>query len=210
MNDVLPHILADVADYYSQRIEEHGTNSKGVDWNRAEEQNLRFELLMQITKDFKEYSINDLGCGYGALYESIDSDTRLKKYIGIDISKSMINEAQQKFGINDARSSFITGDKPKEKADFTIASGLFNVKLNHSEKDWKSYVFQVLDIMNEFSQFGFAFNALTHYSDEDRKEERLHYANPCELFDICKMRYSRNIALLHDYNLYEFTILVRK
>ena len=38
----------------------------------------------------------------------------------------------------------------------------------------------------------------------------LYYADPCELFDRCKRRYSRNVALLHDYDLYEFTILVRK
>jgi hypothetical protein len=30
------------------------------------------------------------------------------------------------------------------------------------------------------------------------------------LFDLCKRRYSRNVALLHDYEIYEFTILVRK
>ena len=38
----------------------------------------------------------------------------------------------------------------------------------------------------------------------------LYYADPGRLFDLCKRRYSRNIALLHDYGLYEFTILVRK
>jgi len=30
------------------------------------------------------------------------------------------------------------------------------------------------------------------------------------LFDYCKRTYSRDVALLHDYGLYEFTILVRK
>jgi hypothetical protein len=30
------------------------------------------------------------------------------------------------------------------------------------------------------------------------------------IFDICKRKFSRNVALLHDYGLYEFTILVRK
>jgi hypothetical protein len=27
---------------------------------------------------------------------------------------------------------------------------------------------------------------------------------------LCKRRFSRNVALLHDYDLYEFTVLVRK
>jgi hypothetical protein len=38
----------------------------------------------------------------------------------------------------------------------------------------------------------------------------LYYADPCALFDLCKRRYSKHVALLHDYGLYEFTILVRK
>ena len=38
----------------------------------------------------------------------------------------------------------------------------------------------------------------------------LYYADPCRLFDLCKRRYAKNVALLHDYGLYEFTILVRK
>ena len=37
----------------------------------------------------------------------------------------------------------------------------------------------------------------------------LFYADPCWLFDQCKRRHSRDVALLHDYGLYEFTILVR-
>ena len=38
----------------------------------------------------------------------------------------------------------------------------------------------------------------------------LYYADPCALFDHCKTKYSRNVALLHDYGLYEFTLIVRK
>jgi hypothetical protein len=38
----------------------------------------------------------------------------------------------------------------------------------------------------------------------------LYYADPAQVFDYCKRRFSPNVALLHDYGLYEFTILVRK
>jgi hypothetical protein len=38
----------------------------------------------------------------------------------------------------------------------------------------------------------------------------LFYADPCVYFDLCKRRYSRQVALLHDYGLYEFTLIVRK
>jgi hypothetical protein len=57
---------------------------------------------------------------------------------------------------------------------------------------------------------GFAFNALTLYSDVEKRRPDLHYADPLELFDHCKRTYSRFVTLLHDYPLYEFTILVRR
>jgi hypothetical protein len=57
---------------------------------------------------------------------------------------------------------------------------------------------------------GFAFNMLTSYSDADRMRSDLHYGDPCRFFDYCKRTYSKQVALLHDYGLYEFTVLVRK
>ena len=38
----------------------------------------------------------------------------------------------------------------------------------------------------------------------------LFYGDPTFFFDHCKRKYSRNVALLHDYDLYEFTIIVRR
>ncbi len=64
--------------------------------------------------------------------------------------------------------------------------------------------------MNRFSRKGFAFNCLTSYSDKERMREDLYYSDPCFLFDYCKRHFSKNVALLHDYGLYEFTVLVRK
>jgi hypothetical protein len=64
--------------------------------------------------------------------------------------------------------------------------------------------------MNSLSRAGFAFNALTKYSDAEFMRPDLYYADPLFLFDHCKCRYSKFVALLHDYPLYEFTILVRK
>ena len=62
----------------------------------------------------------------------------------------------------------------------------------------------------KLSRTGFAFNALSLYSDPDRRRPDLYYADPLYWFDHCKRRYCRFVALLHDYPLYEFTILVRK
>jgi hypothetical protein len=63
--------------------------------------------------------------------------------------------------------------------------------------------------MAQLSRRGIAFNMLTSYSDPERITPRLHYADPCEMFDWCKRELSRHVALLHDYGLWEFTMIVR-
>ena len=84
------------------------------------------------------------------------------------------------------------------------------MKLKTPVETWASYAHDVIAELDRCSTRGFAFNALTSWSDPDRMIEELWYPNPAELFDHCKRSFSRHVALLHDYGLWEFTILVRK
>ena len=38
-------------------------------------------------------------------------------------------------------------------------------------------------------------------------KDYLYYANPEEIIAYCKSNFSKDVALMHDYGLYEFTIL---
>jgi hypothetical protein len=93
--------------------------------------------------------------------------------------------------------------------DYTVASGVFNVKLDATVAAWSAYVNQELDAIAAMSVRGFAFNMLTGYSDPDRKRDDLFYPEPEAMFRYCMNRFSRSVALSHDYPLYEFTVLVR-
>jgi hypothetical protein len=66
-----------------------------------------------------------------------------------------------------------------------------------------------IDDLALLSRRGFAFNALTSYSDADKQRADLYYADPRQVLDHCLRRWPRRVALLHDYGLYEFTIRVR-
>ena len=94
--------------------------------------------------------------------------------------------------------------------DYTIASGVFNMNLETTDEEWKNYVINTIGTMNKLSKKGFSFNMLTSYSDKEFMRDDLYYADPLFFFDYCKKNFSKNIALLHDYQLYDFTIVVRK
>lgn len=201
--------LEEIAAYYSAKLLEYGETARGVDWNSKESQLVRFEQLSRIINHTNYFSLNDLGCGYGALLDYLDAVHKDFSYTGYDISREMVDTARVRHSRNHS-ADFAIAAEPLKEADYGIASGIFNVRLDSIESEWINNISKTLDALDRTSRFGFAFNALTAYSDPDKKRDYLYYADPCYFFDFCKRRYSGSIALLHDYGLYEFTILVRK
>jgi SAM-dependent methyltransferase len=202
-------VLTDVSSYYTSKLQQHGTTPRGVDWNGAESQQLRFAQLSRIVAEDGRFSINDLGCGYGALLDYLETRFTSFTYVGCDVCAAMIAAARSRHRTN-PNARYHETSTPPEVADYGVASGIFNVRLGHGDAVWRDYVKATLAVLDRTSRRGFAFNCLTTYSDPDKARADLFYADPCEMFDYCKRSFSRNVALLHDYGLYEFTILVRK
>lgn len=202
-------LIGPVVDYYEDKLAQFGETARGVDWNSDESQMLRFEQLSRIFDVRNSFSVNDLGCGWGAYFEYLTAHHRNFNYVGIDVAEAMVHAARRRFA-GEARARFDHGSVPSGLQDYTVASGIFNVRFDCSDVQWFEHLCATLDVLDRASRLGFAFNCLTAYADADKLRPDLYYADPCALFDLCKRRYSRHVALLHDYGLYEFTILVRK
>ena len=201
-------ILASVGEYYTQKVRTHGPTPKGVDWNSPESQALRFEQILKVCDVDASFSINDYGCGYGALLDYMVEREYTFQYRGFDVSDQMITEAE-KLHKGSSNCDFFRDESYLTVADYTVASGVFNAKLLATDDDWQRYLLRTLEKIAQLSSRGFAFNVLTKYSDRDRMRPDLYYADPVFLFDYCKKGFSRFVSLLHDYPLYEFTIIVR-
>ena len=200
-----------VISYFSSLIEQYGSQAAGVGWNGDASQILRFEQLVKIITQGPEetFSITDLGCGYGALLPFLRGRFRSFAYVGCDISSGMIEAAKKEHHL-ETDAEFCVSATPVRETDYVVASGIFNVKGEFDPGTWETYIKKTLDTMHAYATKGFSFNILTKYSDADKMRDDLYYADPCELFDICKRKYSRNVSILHDYDLYDFTVLVRK
>lgn len=208
--DKQSELLSEVANYYAEKLAKHGETPHGVDWNGEEGQVNRFEQLCKVIDPrATSFSLNDLGCGYGALLNYLQKKHANFTYYGIDVSQEMICAAEKRFP-NIKGTQFVASAAPSQIADYGVASGIFNVRLGRTDAEWFAYLQSTLETLSRTSRFGFAFNCLTSYSDEDKKRGYLYYADPCQLFDLCKRKFSRQVALLHDYGLYEFTIIVKQ
>jgi hypothetical protein len=202
-------LIGDVRRYYTAKVTEHGATPRGVDWNSADGQHRRFERLLQVLDPSPvSPSINDYGCGYGGLIDALSSRLSDFSYSGYDVSESMLTAAR---GLhpegNDRR--FVSDRSELTPADYTIASGILNVRLETAVDVWEDYVLRTIDDLIAVSRIGVAFNALTSHSDLSHMRSDLYYADPAQLLDYCLRNFSRNVILDHDYELYEFTVIVR-
>ena len=196
-------------EYYDAKLREHGATPAGADWNSQASQELRFQQLEYLWHGQPDASLLDYGCGYGALGNYIRTRGHRGAYIGFDVSPSMVDAARTHL-VSLAECSATTRLDEVPPVDFAIASGVLNVKQGASDEAWLAYVYEVIEELAARGTRGFAFNALTRYSDVEKRRADLYYADPLELFERCKRQYSRFVTLLHDYPLYEFTMIVRR
>ena len=198
-------------DYFTEKLETFGATAKGVDYNGEQARQTRFAELVKIINPSTPFSIIDYGCGYGAMYEYLNEKGWDFDYYGVDLIEKMVTAGREKYaGFSNAH--FTIDEQELPVADYLVAAGIFNIKLESPYDEWQNFICETLPRMNALCSKGFSFNMLTKYSDADRMAERpdLFYGDPLFFFDFCKRNFSRNVALLHDYGLYDFTILVRK
>ena len=201
-----------IIDFYTKHLGDFGNSAKGVGWKNDEAQLERFAQLVKVIGVPEHFSINDLGCGTGRLVDYLTQHAyRSFTYHGYDILDDMVQTARTNFKDNSSVSlAKIESPENMREADYTVASGIFNVKYEVADDTWLKHVLHTLEVMNAKSVKGLAFNVLTKYSDAQFMQGYLYYADPLLLFDYCKKNFAKNVALLHDYHQYDFTIIVRK
>lgn len=199
--------LGDVGGLYTSNVEKYGAEPAAVGWRDRETHELRFDKLCEVLpRDGVPFTVNDHGSGYGALFEYlVAKDYPVSAFCGTDISVDMLEVARAR--VTDPRAAFVEATLPPSEADYTFVSGTFNVRLGASEEAWEQYVKDTLVTLAERSRRGLAFNLLSTYVDW--RDDNLFYADPKSFFDFCRTELGRYVSLLHDYPLYEWTMLVR-
>ena len=139
-----------------------------------------------------------LGCGYGALLDLSERTSYPRfTYCGFDVSDEH-GRAPPELVTRRRSPVPLRSGMPRRRqiADYGIASGIFNVRLDRSDAEWRDYLEATLDVLDRTSRRGFAFNCLTSYSDADKMRDYLYYADPCALFrPSASAAIPRNVAL---------------
>ena len=174
--------------FYTSAIEMHGTSAKGVNWASKENQQLRFDAILELLpKELSSYSIADAGCGFGDLYTYMGKKKKTpQNYIGIDSLLDMYSIASENTGCEIIIADICKDTLPN--ADYYICSGALNVLT-------KFETYQFIQNCYSSSTHGFIFNAL----HGDRESETYNYLTRVEIKQIAKNLNVKEIVFKENY-----------
>jgi SAM-dependent methyltransferase len=207
-SEELAAVRSDVGRYYSEQLGRFGATPLGVGWTCLPTQELRFVQLARLF-EAGTFSLNDIGCGYGALLAYLRRRRRATRidYLGLDLSEPMVEAARRKWKhVPGAR--FATAAGTYREADYCVASGVFNVKLGHDRGTWERLVAQTMDQMYGRSRRGMAVNFLREDAALDDLAE--HYRCTPDPWIAHARRLGASVELRSGYGMPEFTLLLRR
>jgi len=194
----------EVASIYNLRFDKHGRDIKTLGWGSESSQRLRFEVLLQGLKP-KGKTILDVGCGLGDLIPFLEDCTGGDfSYIGIDIADKLVDNARLMHG--EKKTKFYVGDIFSIKlpsVDISVLSGALSCKVHGIEH----YALETMNQMYSLSKETACLNFMTKYVDFEL-EKNQHYW-PEQVFAHAK-KICKNVRLIHDYPMFEFTIQLSK
>lgn len=204
-------IYRKVDRYYSQKVAKHGATPRGVDWSCVPSQELRFVQLLKLCDFSSCRSLNDFGCGYGALlaYLAWRHPDAEVDYLGVDLSKEMIGRAKRLWRKR-PRTTFVNGGLCPRVADYSVASGVFNVAQDVSPDRWEAYVAAVLRHLHATSREGFAVNFVEARPEGTAAKPGLYRTFAKFWIEFCETRLDAKVEPVDGYGLREFTLLVRR
>jgi SAM-dependent methyltransferase len=208
-SDAIAALHGRIARYYTGRVERFGATPAGVDWPNERNQQLRFAQLLRVCDFGTAFSLNDLGCGYGALLgylQRVHPHSNVQ-YTGFDVSHAMVAHAQDAWR-NCTGAAFEVGSITRP-ADYSVASGIFNVRLDEPLRLWERFVADTLRTMAAGSRRGFAVNFLNPLPKAMDTVPELYRPALARWPAFCKDELGATVKVVAGYGLREVTLLVR-
>ena len=189
----------------------YGSEPKAAAWRDRERQLRRFQIfsgLFEIVSADTGFSVNDLGCGYGAMFEAYQDlpAFRNAQYYGYDISAGMLQQARA--NISDPRAVWIQSHEATHRADFSLVSGTYNLKMNADADLWRQYVEENLLQLWSKTRVALGFNMLSALAP--KRQKNLYYADPDYFLAFCRTQMGGRVRLVDRLAPEEFVVFIMR
>ena len=200
-----------ISNIYNKRFDNYNNTPKGVFWNSKLSQDLRLNIILdKILKIAKseEFSIADIGCGYGRLYEVIKErnlDSKVQ-YYGFDINEKLINFCKNNKDFENVE--FAINASPFKKTDYIVMSGTYNLTPTNNISLWEDYIIKNLKGNWKFVKKAMIFNCLIKEKKEITKS--LYYSELSWIKKICEENFCHPIITKHKILKEDITIILNR
>jgi len=202
-------LLDPVARTFTRGLAVFGAHHKALAWHDEERMQRRFQIFRGLIADIPEdrpVTINDHGCGYGAMFESFRDLPALKRgrYYGTDISREMVEEARRR--IPDPRAVFEVSHVATHDADYSFVSGTWNMKMWAEDGEWRAFVLGNLKDLWSRTRVALGFNMLS--VKNPWREPTLYYADPEDVVGFCRRELTQNVRTVDRLEPREFVVFL--
>ena len=200
-----------ISNIYTKRFNKFQNTPKGVFWNNKLSQDLRLNIILDkivsnLTND--KFSIADVGCGYGRLYEIIKERNldKIIEYNGFDINQEFINFCKNKKEFENGQ--FTVSSFPLKKADYVIMSGTYNLTPTNNINLWENYIIKNLKSNWNFVGKCMIFNCLI----KERRviDKTLYYSELSWIKKMCEENFCNPEVIRHNLLKEDITIILKK
>ncbi len=200
-----------ISNIYNKRFDNYNNTPKGVFWNSKLSQDLRLNIILdkilRIAKS-EEFSIADIGCGYGRLYEIIKErnlDGRVQ-YYGFDINKNLINFCKNNKDFENVE--FAINALPFKNTDYVVMSGTYNLTPTNNISLWEDYIIKNLTNNWKLVKKAMIFNFLIKEKKEINKA--LYYTELSWMKRICENNFGKIQIFKNQLLKDDITIVIKK
>jgi len=145
----------------------------------------------------------DVGCGFADFSGYLNERYSNVKYSGVDLSGSMIREAQRCLPDVDVRVGNILDIAGENTVDVVTANGIFYLL----EEEAPRLMQTLVNRMFALCRMAVAFNSLSSWAPDQEAGE--FYADPLQTLSWCRAL-SPFVVLRHDYHSRDFTVYIYK
>ena len=201
----------EISNIYNKRFDTFNNTPKGVFWNSKLSQDLRLNIILdKILQDTKsdEFSIADIGCGYGRFYEILKErnlDDKVK-YHGFDINQKIINFCKNNKDFENVE--FAINTCPFKKTDYVVMSGTYNLTPTNNILLWEDYIIKNLTSNWKLVKKAMIFNCLI--KEEKEISKALYYTELSWIKRVCENNFGKIQIFKNQLLKDDITIVIKK
>lgn len=194
--------------YFRNLLANHSGTPMAVSSESMEHKNLRFAQISRIFEGDDNFTIHDIGMGLAAYLDYLNTNFSGLDftYSGTEILQEYVENTRSRFPQNKFYLRDIADEKPHEKYDYVVMSGVFHQRRQISIPDWEAFSQKLLKNAFGMSKKAIGFNFISPFVDFYQTD--VYYCNLIKLIHFIHDDLSRFYVINSNYALYEFTVFV--